>query len=185
MFFLGLAILSASPSSYLIYIGAFLGMVGDVFLIFKNKIKLVLMGLGFFLIGHICYIAQIIIFLASKGVFEWWSYCYMLLFFVLLVAITVLPIRDFTKGSKDLTISGSLYASTLISVFAASIMGVILGYSRFFAITAIGAFFFIMSDAILSFTMFRRDIKRRDFYIMVTYLLGESFICMSLLLTVI
>jgi uncharacterized membrane protein YhhN len=49
------------PTAWLIYLGAFLGVLGDVFLIWKHNNHLCFgLGMGAFLIGHIAYIAQII-----------------------------------------------------------------------------------------------------------------------------
>ena len=49
-------------------------------------------------------------------------------------------------------------------------------------LTFIGYGFFIFSDAFLLFTTYIKDKKRRDFYIMSTYFLGELFITFGLAL---
>lgn len=46
----------------------------------------------------------------------------------------------------------------------------------------IGVIIFILSDSILSFTTFILDIKRRDFYIMLTYLIAQSLIAINLVM---
>jgi uncharacterized membrane protein YhhN len=180
---LGLAMVFLVPNHYLIYIGAFLGACGDFFLIYKNKKPMLLTGLLCFLLGHFCYIAEIIVFLAGKGLFEWWSYCYMGLYFVVMLGLTFLPIYDFTKHSVTFTSGGIFYATALISVMAAAIMGSLLGYQHYYYLVTIGAVFFIVSDLILTFTIFKHDIKRRDFYIMITYLTGQALITMGLAMT--
>jgi len=52
LFFLALSALFALPTPPLIYIGAFLGMIGDIFLIFVRKKKLFILGTLSFLFGH-------------------------------------------------------------------------------------------------------------------------------------
>jgi len=43
-----------------------------------------------------------------------------------------------------------------------------------------GALFFIISDTTIAYTYFYRDIKRRDFYIMIPYLLAELGLVLGL-----
>ena len=65
-----------------------------------------------------------------------------------------------------------------------AIVAMSFGYWRFYAVMTVGALLFIVSDTLLSFTIFRHDIKRKDFYIMLSYLLAELGVLFGMALTV-
>jgi uncharacterized membrane protein YhhN len=184
LLFLALAALFASPTSYLIYIGALLGALGDLLLIWKDNKACLLSGLISFLGGHICYIAMGLTFLASEGKLQGLSFLYLGLGYLGIFLLSIYPVHKATKGSKMFTIGGSFYSSILISVLATGILGMALGYSGYFLLMTIGAAFFIASDCTLTFTIFHHDIPRRDFYIMLTYLIGQCGIVLGLLFTI-
>ena len=65
----------------------------------------------------------------------------------------------------------ALTSDTLVSVFLLAN-----GHQGLFFLALAGALMFLASDTILGFTMFKKDIKRRDFYIMATYLAAQVLI---------
>src|SRR5574344_631760 len=184
LLFLAMATIFASPSSYLIYIGALFGALGDLLLIWKDNKVCLLTGLISFLSGHICYISMGLIFLANAGKLPGLSFLYLALGYLGIVLLAIYPLYRATKGSKVFTIGGTFYASILISVLATGILGMALGYSGYLFLMVIGAVFFIASDCTLTFTIFSHDIPRRDFYIMLTYLIGQCGIVLGLLFTI-
>lgn len=184
LLFLGIAAALASPSSYLIYIGAFMGGIGDLLLIWKEKKTLLLSGLISFLIGHMCYIAEGLVFLYKQGALIPIQFLYLALAYLAIWLLAIYPVYRATKKNIVFTIGGSFYASILISVLATSILGTSLGYADYFGLMVGGAILFIVSDITLTYTIFTHDIKRRDFYIMLTYLLGQVGIVLGLLFTV-
>lgn len=183
LIFLGIAALIALPRFFLIYCGCFLGSIGDFLLLYKNNRKCLVSGLSSFLLGHFCYIAETIVYLAGEGYLEWWSCLAMAAFYLLSVLLVIAPIWGLTKHSKMFTISGTFYCATLISVIASGALGLFFLGPRWYIFVMCGGIFFFASDLILTSTIFRHDFPRRDFYIMLTYLLGEAGIVFGMIFT--
>ena len=183
LLFLGAAMAAIRPDAYLIYIGAWLGCAGDTLLIKKSK-KFLLLGATSFFLGHLCYIAHTILFLQAAGGFPWWGILVTVGVGLGIALIGFFPLRDFVTKNFVLGAGMALYVSALLLVFGMSIVAMTFGYWRFYAVTAVGAVLFIGSDTLLSFTIFRHDIKRKDFYIMISYLLAELGVLFGLALTV-
>lgn len=187
---LGIAAIFGAPSYPLIYIGAFLGAIGDVFLIRKNDLRFFLIGTGLFIIGHGCYFTQA--FIIMKDICfvttPWWVF--LIIFGTLLVLTFVLyPV---TKGlAGKATLAGNFYMPFLVVQIAVGFVlahflkngGLVAPAGGF--LYAIGYIFFLASDAILIFSTFVKDFPRRDFPIMLFYLLGEFFIVLGLVSIVI
>ncbi len=183
LIFLGIASAIALPNHFLIYCGCFLGSIGDLLLLYKSNKKCLVTGLSSFLLGHFCYIAQTIAYLSSQGYLEWWSYLVMIAFYVLTCLLVIAPIWGLTKHSKLFTVSGTFYCSTLIAVIASGVLGLYFLGPQWYIFVICGGIFFFASDLILTTTIFRHDFPRRDFYIMLTYLLGEAGIVFGMIFT--
>jgi len=177
---LGIMAICFLPDKPLIYCGALLGAVGDYFLIEnKNTLRFAL-GTVSFLLGHFCYIAQIGYLLLDK--FPWYAY----------VAITfILILGEFClyKGTykvcqnKVVTIFGNLYIPFLIIMIGVGITLAVKFTSPLPGIlVALGYTCFVISDGLLVCTTYIKDVKRRDFYIMLSYLTAEALIVFGLLL---
>ncbi len=184
LIFLGIAAFIAAPAYFLIYIGCFFGAIGDFFLLYKNKRLCLISGLSSFLIGHFCYIANTIMMVAELGVLEWWAYLVMFVIYFAFMLITAGPIWGLTKHSKLFTISGTIYCSTLLSVIGTSALGLYFIGVHWYLFVLLGSILFFSSDVILTSTMFRHDFPRRDFYIMLTYLLGQAGIVYGIIFTI-
>lgn len=185
LFFLSLSALFFAPQAPLIYLGAFCGLIGDVILLFKDNKICVGLGSFAFLVGHILYISEALLLIGERT--SLWSnpsaWVWMLVYGVVLLTLSFYPIFRLTKHSPVFTPLGMLYSSILISDGAVAILGSALGLSSYLALMIVGDIFFIMSDSFLAYTLFVKDVKRRDFYIMLTYLLGQAFIISGLLFT--
>ncbi len=184
LIFLGIAALIVAPTCYLIYIGCFLGSIGDLLLLYKNKRICLVTGLTSFLIGHLCYIANTITMVADLGVLEWWAYFVMVAIYFVFLLITAGPIWGLTKHSKLFTVSGTIYCSTLLSVIATSALGLYFVGVHWYLFVLLGSILFFSSDVILTSMMFHHDFPRRDFYIMLTYLLGQAGIVYGVIFTI-
>ncbi len=183
LIFLGIAAAIALPHSFLIYCGCFFGSIGDFLLLYKSNKKCLVSGLSSFLLGHFCYIGQSIVYLANEGYLEWWSYLVMAAFYILTALLVIAPIWGLTKHSRLFTISGTFYCSTLIAVIASGALGLYFLGPEWYIFVMCGGIFFFASDLILTSTIFRHDFPRRDFYIMLTYLLGEAGIVFGMVFT--
>lgn len=178
---LGIAATIAVPTHPLIYIGAFMGMVGDVFLIWKKR-PLFMLGTAAFLIGHFLYISEILFVMAINIDLQWWFYV-AVAFGILLFIIAFYPFSKKITKNRWMSLLGNFYLSILILVTIVSLIASLNGYANFMALGVIGGISFLASDLILTSATFVKDFKRRDYYIMMFYLIGQAFIIMSMCLT--
>jgi hypothetical protein len=174
----------AVPQYPMVYLAAFAGFLGDIVLIWKDNKLCVGAGVVCFWIGHGLYIASILKILYDANAFSTsLAWLYMLLFVVVFMGLMVYPMWRLTNHSKVFAPIGVFYSTILVSVGASAILGCALGFSQYLYLIIIGDIFFILSDSFLTYTLFIKDVKRRDFYIMLTYLLGQLFILSGLVLT--
>jgi hypothetical protein len=184
LLFLGVAVAIAVPQYPMVYLAAFAGFLGDIVLIWKDNKLCVGAGVVCFWIGHGLYIASILKILYDANAFSTsLAWLYMLLFVVVFMGLMVYPMWRLTNHSKVFAPIGVFYSTILVSVGASAILGCALGFSQYLYLIIIGDIFFILSDSFLTYTLFIKDVKRRDFYIMLTYLLGQLFILSGLVLT--
>ena len=167
MLFLSLIVLLFTPLNYFFLIGALFGMVGDIFFIFKDKKKFILLGLASFALNHVFYILAT--WNVIKEQIEVIHALFLIPFFILFCAFSYLALERFFNIKGLIQIFGSLYMTVLVLDFAFQILARLV-YDSFFIYSVFGGALFIISDSILTFTLFKKDFPRRDFPIMVTYL---------------
>jgi hypothetical protein len=81
-------------------------------------------------------------------------------------------IRLVIKAEIPLALGGCLYMTILFMDLGFNILMVSSGLSLMWYGVA-GMILFIISDSFLTYTMFIKDVKRRDFYIMASYLAAQ------------
>jgi uncharacterized membrane protein YhhN len=185
MLFLGSAAAVAVPSYPLIYIGAFAGLAGDIFLIYKNNQKMVVAGILFFYLGHLCYFGAMLSLLFARGFVDPWPYnwIWILLYAVLAPALFWYPTYLLTR-KKAFSIYGAFYMSAVASeAIVPLLLYFLFDRADYFYLCAMGGVLFCISDLILTYTLFKKDLPRRDSYIMLTYLGGQFFIILGLILS--
>ena len=171
----------AAPNYPLIYLGPVFGLIGDILLIFKKKFRFFIYGMVAFMCNHVCYFIQILIFIGKTGVNVPWYF--FLVMGIALVAI-VIGLYPFTKKlAGRAALLGNLYIPLMIcvGVMAAWLLTELkVTYPGLFIL--LGYIIFLLSDSILIYTTFKKDIRRRDLYIMFTYLMAEFLIVFGLIL---
>jgi uncharacterized membrane protein YhhN len=185
MLFLGSAAAVAVPFYPMIYIGAFMGMVGDIFLIFKKNQKMVIVGILTFYFGHLCYFAAMLNLLFARGFVDPWPYnwIWILLYAVLTPALFWYPTYLLTR-KKIFSIYGAFYMDAVVSeAIVPLLLYFLFDKLDYFYLCAMGGVLFCISDLILTYTLFKKDLPRRDSYIMFTYLGGQFFIILGLILS--
>jgi uncharacterized membrane protein YhhN len=176
LLFLAIFAALAAPTHPFIFMGALLGCVGDAFLI-RNKDKLFfVIGSLFFISGHICYAAQLITSLSFNIAWYW----YLIIGGGLLILMFAMyPITG--KSFGRIALIGNVYMPLLLLL---AFLGVVLAMDHHPAwpgvLFAFGYVFFLISDTVLTIATFKKDYKRRDFYIMLTYLIAEFLIVFGL-----
>lgn len=178
--FLAIAATIAVPTSPLVYVGAFLGVLGDLFLIKKHKVWPFVLGMLSFLGNHACYIVAYMLLCQPL---HWAFYLVTALYCVLF------PIAFYRVGRKiihqrHIAFGGVGYFGFLLLDLIWAIIATSMGNALYCFLAVIGAAVFIASDIILARTLFKKDTKRRDFYIMITYLLGQGLIVLGLTFTI-
>lgn len=177
---LGIAAVIAIPQSPLVYLGVFFGMLGDFCLLKKHKVWPFVGGMVSFLINHILYI---VMFMMLCGPLHYGFYVATGLYVVLF------PLLFYQVGRKiihqrHLAFGGTFYFAFLVLDFIWAVIACAQGNVDFCLLAAFGAACFIISDIFLAYTLFKKNIKRRDFYIMATYLLAQGLIVVGFVFTI-
>lgn len=184
LLFLALFAVLTLPTHPLIYIGAFFGMIGDIFLINNKDNKFFMIGAIFFLVGHLFYISEVLFVILKDNPVHFAFYI------ATPLAIVVFTIGGFFVSrkicdDKRVALIGTLYLAILLTVTAVAVIASVKGFLLYMVLAIIGGVFFLASDLILTQATYIKDFKRRDFYIMLTYLLGQVLIVTGLLFTLI
>jgi uncharacterized membrane protein YhhN len=179
-------VMVTSITSPLIYLGCAFGMIGDIFLIKKENKYYFGLGTIAFLVGHLLYISEMLLVLVpkiSKSYLPWQFYLISIAI-IIAVALLTTPISYKVVKNKLLALLGSFYLTILASVTGFAIYCMCLGLVEYLFLVVIGGILFLSSDTFLIYVTFIHDVKRRDFYVMLTYLSGQVLIVFGLLLTV-
>lgn len=178
---LALAIALYSPKSYLIYIGAAFGALGDYFLIYKKNTRLLFYGIISFFIGHCLYASQIIIYMQMPN----WGIILLAILEIILIISSLWGIYPKKEAKFSSTAGpGIAYFVLLGSMLVFSIVSSIVTMAIYPAILYIlGYVIFLSSDITLTITSYDKIVKRDNFYIMLTYLVAQYLITIGLVLT--
>ena len=146
-----------------------LSLAGDVCLMVPRD--LFVPGLASFLAGHVAYIvAMVLVGAWSSGLWVGAA--------IVVVAVVVLGPRILRGASAE---SPALRAPVTAYLGVISVM-VVTAFGTGAAAVAVGGFLFYVSDAVLGWTRFVRDLPRGRLTVMVTYHLGQAFLVMGILL---
>lgn len=150
------------------------GALGDVLLMFSGQ-GFFLAGLFAFLIGHLFYLCTIP-FPDKNGHRRIFSVA------LLAVLVTIMSIASqlfAVKGFMGMCVT--VYVCVFAFVLHAGIMAAIETKSRLYVVTVIGYVLFVISDTILATGVFT-DLKipMRGFWVMLTYILAQFLIAVSL-----
>ena len=166
-------ILSTVEVNRFIVMALVFGFIGDVFLMWPNRKSNFMLGLGAFLIGHLCYV---LLFLQSvsfmKGVPLW---------FYLIILIYVIGARiimkKLSKYLGDMKIPTYLYMIVILLMSFTSFSRIwAMNMGVAFLLPFIGSLLFLCSDSMLGFYTFKGKFKNGNIYIMLTYVLAQVFI---------
>ena len=179
MLFLGLAALFAFPNQPLIYIGAFLGMIGDWCVLRKKTFNL---GVVSFFLGHLAYIFECLFMIIGETNVRWFHH----IIFISVYVVIALAMFRATRKAKHHTMLNRMAQSFYFAILAVYIPVFSLALSivgSYMFLSMIGCGMFIVSDSILVYTHFGNKFKRYDFYIMLSYLIAEFLIVAGFVLT--
>jgi len=178
--FLGIAAVFAVPTSPLVYVGVFMGMLGDLCLLKKHKVMPFVAGMLSFLANHVLYILA---YMFLCGPLHYGYYLSTALYCILF------PVLFYQVGRKIIhqrfiAFGGVAYFGFLLLDLIWAIIACAKGNVDYCLLAVFGAACFIASDIFLARTLFKKDVKRRDFFIMITYLLAQGLIVAGLVFTI-
>lgn len=161
-----LHLLSMQQPNPLILAALFFAFLGDVFLL-RTDPPFVLPGLGSFLVCQVLYAISIA--LSVPGVFSPTH----LLILVPYAAYSVMLYRKLSASLKKMKLPAMAYLAALMAMSALALRGAVIAPSAAAWLIFAGSLFFVASDTLLAFEIFRSPYKRSNFYIMLTYLLAQ------------
>ena len=180
MMMLGIAAIFAFPNHPLIYIGAFLGMIGD-FCVLKKKTFNV--GVVAFFLGHLAYIFECMFMIIGEENIRWFNHASFIMTYIVVALFMFAMCRKFAKRHTMLNNFAQSFYFAILAVYIPVFTFAVVKVGSFMFLSLIGSVVFIISDSILVVTHFGRKFKRYDFYIMLTYLLAEFLIVSGFVLT--
>lgn len=162
-----IALMNSSGIEFLIVSGLFFGMLGDIFLEFKDKF---LFGMISFLIGHIFY---------SIGFALKFGVQSLLVFFAVYVFLIILYFGILFKNTGNLKIPILIYVLAIGTMFSFSFSPIFkeVYYLRFILPLAGGLF--VISDFLIAIRMFVKDFKCSEIIILGTYFTSQLIIALS------
>lgn len=158
-----------------ILLALFCGLVGDIILLFQGKKLFFAIGGVSFFIGFVLYIVKMILWMPFT--FGWYFYL------ILIVSIglwCLLTYNKFKPYLKQLTVCCSIYSFILLVGIALSLSVILVAKSKFSIMVSLGFMLFVLSDAILVYSVFIKKIKRSHFYLMIPYILAQACISVGL-----
>ena len=109
--------------------------------------------------------------------FGWYFY---LILIVSLGLWCLLTYNKFKPYLKQLTVCCSIYSFILLVGIALSLSVILVAKSKFSIMVSLGFMLFVLSDAILVYSVFIKKIKRSHFYLMIPYILAQACISVGL-----
>ena len=180
MMMLGIATIFAFPNHPLIYIGAFLGMLGDWCVLRKRTFNL---GVVAFFLGHLSYIFECLFMIVGENNLRWFNHVIFIMTYIVVALLMFACCKKFAKKHTMLNNLAQSFYFAILAVYIPVFSLAVAKVGSFMFLSLIGSIVFIISDAILVVTHFGRKFKRYDFYIMLTYLLAELLIVSGFVLT--
>lgn len=170
------------PDHRFIRVALLFGLLGDIGLLSRRKVPFFLGNIAF-LLEHVAIILEIY-FYYFPYVGGTLPYYYFIIFGVIYIALIAIFVKKIYKlcGSLPQALLGLNYMIIVIMMCLTTLVSSIYHY-QWILISFIGYLFFLISDSIIVVTTFKKDIKRRHFYIMSTYLIAQFLIVFGFVLT--
>ena len=180
MMMLGLAAVFAFPNHPLIYIGAFLGMLGDWCVLRKKTFNL---GVVAFFLGHLAYIFECLFMIVGETNIRWFNHGIFIMTYIVVALVMFAICKKYAHNHTMLNNIAQSFYFAILAVYIPVFSFAVAKVGSYMFLSLIGSIVFIISDSILVITHFGHKFKRYDFYIMLTYLLAEVLIVAGFVLT--
>lgn len=174
-------VLSIKSDAVLVLLGIAFGCLGDIFLIWKRKKSCLISGVFSFMLGHFFYGAQLLLLFNLPYNYYYAGIIGACFVFIIILVFALYPKTKYLAHKS--AYAGNAYFATLLILLIMSIVYASLHFNGGISLMVVfGYSLFIVSDSILTLTTYVKDVKRRDFYIMATYLPAELLISFGLVL---
>ncbi|WP_298845914.1 lysoplasmalogenase [uncultured Clostridium sp.] len=172
-------ILSVAEVSKLIVMALLFGFMGDMFLM-RSKVKNnFMLGLGAFLIGHICYVLLFLHGISFARDVPVWFYIIIIIYVIFACAV----LKKLKNHLGDMKVPTYIYMAVILLMSFVSLTRIwVTGMNISFFLPFIGSLLFICSDFMLAFYTFIGEFKNGSIYIMLTYVLAQVLIVSGYLL---
>lgn len=156
------------PYAGAIALGLLFSLAGDVWLMLPGNYFLA--GLVSFLIAHVCYIGAF----ASQPlpVNALWP-------FIPLTFFGVICLRYLWPALAEMKWPVMIYLAVIVGMTALAVSGGAAGHTPSALLAAVGALFFMASDAVLAVERFRQPFRWAKAVVLSTYFLGQTLIALS------
>jgi uncharacterized membrane protein YhhN len=170
---LGYYFVAAEHFLFTVVLAGVFGWMGDVFLIYAGRVKLFILGLLSFLLGHLCYIRSLLYF---TGSIEPAVLIAAVILAVPLGFIIFRLIRPEKAVIPLLVVYGGVLAGMAITAFSLMLSRKDLPGAAFFT----GGVFFLVSDTILGYGRFREGARINNAAVMITYITAQACLILAL-----
>lgn len=171
--FLALALFFYASDFPLLYVACILSMLGDIFMIYRKKIPM-------FILAGLCFTAEHVLNIISQVsllsfIIPWWVFLLCPLF-ILIVGLTFYTI---THKNVIVLLAASFMSMHLLNIIFSFFL---IGDRQFLygTIIYVGYLVYLLSDYLIYHFLFVKKNKRDHFYVMLTYIIGQSMILLSL-----
>jgi len=166
-------ILSAAEVNKLIVMALVFGFMGDVFLMWPKTKNNFMLGLGAFLIGHVCYVLLFLQGISFARDVPVWFYLIIIVYATFACAV----LKKLIKHLGNMKIPTYIYMAAILLMSLASLARIwVIGMSISFFLPFIGSLLFLCSDCMLGFYTFKGEFKNGNICIMITYVLAQALI---------
>ncbi|QQO10468.1 lysoplasmalogenase [Breznakiella homolactica] len=166
-------LLTARDLTVMVILAAVFGWLGDVFLLKISSTRFFRLGLASFLIGHLCYIPAMIQFTGDVHVLA------LVISLIIAVPLAYLVIK-FVNPDKPMRIPAAVYSLVIVLMSVTALQLMLFRMDGQGFAVFIGSLCFLISDSLLAFFTFGTMPKRGSFYIMLPYILAQTFIVIGL-----
>jgi len=169
---------STNEINYLLVISLIFAFFGDVFLMWSKKEFNVLMGITSFLLGHLLYI---FLFINSTSMLKDIPYMFYLLL-IPYVLFDLYLIKKLFPSMKTMKFPSFIYMSIILIMSFTSLSRIWSVSFLPFLLPFIGSIFFIISDTLLAFDMFKYKHKDNNVVVMITYIVAQLLIVLGFII---
>ena len=165
-------IFGAENIFWLIIAALLLGCAGDIFLLRIKDLRFFRLGLVSFLLGHVCYIAALVIFARP------FNLTVLAVSLVVAIALEYFMVK-FVNPVKEMKIPVIVYGAIIMGMVIFTLQVFLKHGSPSGSFILAGGLCFLVSDSALARFTFGTKPKYGDFIVMITYIAAQFFITLG------